>query len=98
MAKQSKFNEKKITQEIVNCIRELDGVSQIISKGVKLIFDNDQLTVNAHIKVFYGINIPQLSYDIQSKAKSLIEETLSIPFGAINVFVDGIDDLKEQND
>lgn len=95
MSKQSKFNEKILINKIVDCLKKHDGVSHISPKGIKLQFDNDQLTVNAHIRVYYGINIPQLSYDIQSNAKTLLTDMQDVPIGGINVFVDGIDETKE---
>ena len=42
--------------------------------GVKVSEDDGDLTINCEIIVYFGVNIPQLCYDIQSKVKRDIEE------------------------
>ena len=45
--------------------------------------------------VYYGVNIPQLCYDIQTKVRKNIEETAGLEIKAVNIRVVGID---EKND
>lgn len=98
MAKQNRINENKIISSIEKCVLQLKGVSRFQNKGIKLSLEENSLTVNMHIFVFYGINIPQLSYDIQSKVKSNIENIINYSVNSINVFVDGIDESEEKYD
>ena len=37
--------------------------------GVRINRDGDNISINLHIIVYYGYNIPQLSYEIQSAIK-----------------------------
>lgn len=63
--------------------------------GIWIDQDKDKYVLGIRIKVYYGVNIPQLSYDIQSKAKgSLTEEELDL-IKSINISVEGIDRVGE---
>ena len=59
--------------------------------GIKISEDDDGITVNCEIIVYFGVNIPQLCYDIQSKVKKDIEESTGVNVKAINIRVEGID-------
>ncbi|MBQ6151391.1 MAG: Asp23/Gls24 family envelope stress response protein [Mogibacterium sp.] len=51
--------------------------------------------VNCEIIVYFGVNIPQLCYDIQTRIKNDIEKTAGIPVKAVNIRVEGIDKAKD---
>ena len=81
------------------------GISENIQKaigrdiqnpGIKINEDDGMLTVNCEIIVYFGVNIPQLCYDIQSKVKRDIEEKTDLTVKAINIRVEGLD-KKETN-
>ena len=59
--------------------------------GIKINEDDDGITVNCEIIVYFGVNIPQLCYDIQTKVKRDIEEATGLPVKAINIRVEGLD-------
>ena len=59
--------------------------------GVKTSEDDGELTVNCEIIVYYGVNIPQLCYDIQMKVRKDVEETFGITVRAVNIKIEGID-------
>lgn len=59
--------------------------------GIKINEDDDGLTINCEIIVYFGVNIPQLCYDIQSKIKKDIEEDTGKTVKAINIRIEGID-------
>ena len=59
--------------------------------GIKISEDDGELTINCGIIVYFGVNIPQLCYDIQSKVKKDIEDSTGQTVRAINVRVEGID-------
>ena len=63
--------------------------------GIK-IEDDTVLTINCDIIVYFGVNIPQLCYDIQSKIKRDIEEKTDYSVKAVNIRVEGLD-KKETN-
>lgn len=101
------INEQVIADYVSNIVLSIDGVSRlyvgltdnisnILGKdtgisGIKVTKDNDILTINIHLVVKYGINIPQLSYDIQTGVKNKLEEYTGMEVDAVNITVQGID-------
>ncbi|WLD75517.1 Asp23/Gls24 family envelope stress response protein [Mogibacterium neglectum] len=63
--------------------------------GVRISRNGDNISINLHIIVYYGYNIPQLSYEIQSAVKTAIEEFTGLKVDAVNISVEGID---QEND
>lgn len=61
------------------------------NQGIKISIDNNNLDINLSINVYYGVNIPQLCYDIQSNIKRLLENEFSISIKSINVKIEGVD-------
>jgi uncharacterized alkaline shock family protein YloU len=59
--------------------------------GIKISEDDGELTISCGVIVYFGVNIPQLCYDIQSKVKKDIEDSTGQTVRAINVRVEGID-------
>ena len=68
----------------------------IQNPGIKISEDDGVLTINCEIIVYFGVNIPQLCYDIQSKVKRDIEEQTDFSVKAVNIRVEGLD-KKEKN-
>lgn len=86
----SKLVDAGITESITNTV-----LRRNYTQGIKLSVENELITAALHIKVYYGVNIPQLSYDIQSKIKNLLEEITDYRVDAINIYVEGIDKTEE---
>ena len=63
----------------------------IQNPGIKLSEDDGVLTINCEIIVYFGVNIPQLCYDIQSRVKRDIEEKTDFTVKAVNIRVEGLD-------
>ena len=64
---------------------------------MKIVFDhtcaaNDLITIQLDILVYFGVNIPQLCYDIQTKVKRNIEAETGLEIKAVNIKVVGIDE------
>lgn len=66
------------------------------SKGIKISHSGNQLVIDIFITVDYGIFIPQLAWEIQSKIKDLVEELRSEKIKAININVNGVKFPKEE--
>ncbi len=62
-----------------------------VTQGIDIDRDKKGITVNIHLIVVYGVNIPQLSYDIQMKIMNILEKKEGINIEAINIIVEGID-------
>ena len=87
----SRFPGFGITENIQKAI----GMD-VHSPGIKISEDDGALTINCEIIVYFGVNIPQLCYDIQSKVKRNIEEKTGQTVKAVNIRVEGLD-KKETN-
>ena len=83
----SRFPGASLTESIQNAMRG----SQKINPGIKITEDDGALIVNCDIIVYFGVNIPQLCYDIQSRVKQHIEEAAGTAVKAVNIRVEGID-------
>lgn len=93
-----------ITEEIYKIkgvSRMISSISDSFSKnifgrdsgmnGVRIIRDDNNITINIHIIVYYGYNIPQVSYEIQSAIKNSIENLTGLTVDAVNISIEGID-------
>lgn len=67
-----------------------------INKGIKLSHNNDELILDVFIIVKFGVNIPQLAWEIQGKIKDRIKILSNQPIKAININVNGVRFPKEE--
>lgn len=74
-------------------IQNMLGAHQ--NPGVKVTEEEDGLIVNCEIIVYFGVNIPQLCYDIQTRIKNDIEKKTGMPVKAVNIRVEGIDKAED---
>ena len=72
-------------------------VSHSPNPGIKVSEEDGELVVSCEIIVYFGVNIPQLCYDIQTRIKSDIEGTTGMPVKAVNIRVEGIDKAPEHS-
>jgi uncharacterized alkaline shock family protein YloU len=80
----SRFDEATLTEIMLTAGRA--------GSGIKIFEDEDgKLIVTTDIIVYYGVNIPQLCYDIQTRVKQAVEAACGIPVKAVNIKVEGID-------
>ncbi|MBR2706225.1 MAG: Asp23/Gls24 family envelope stress response protein [Mogibacterium sp.] len=70
-------------------IQNMLGAHQ--NPGIRVTEEDAGLVVNCEIIVYFGVNIPQLCYDIQTKVKGDIERMTGMPVKAVNIRVEGID-------
>ena len=82
----SRFPDFGITDNIQKAIGR-----DIQNPGIKISDDDDGITINCEIIVYFGVNIPQLCYDIQTRVKKDIEENAGVSVKAVNIRVEGID-------
>ncbi|MBQ6455758.1 MAG: Asp23/Gls24 family envelope stress response protein [Mogibacterium sp.] len=87
----SRFPDASLTENIQAALGR-----DVLNPGIRVSSDDDDvLTIQLEIIVYYGVNIPQLCYDIQTKVRKNIEETAGLEIKAVNIRVVGID---EKND
>ena len=61
-----------------------------ISAGIKINKKDDTLKITLNIISKFGVNIPELAWNIQKILKSKIQTNLGLKTSEINVHVDGI--------
>lgn len=87
--------------------KEISGVSELVdtpatkfkriinkndSKGVKLkILPSGKLIIDVYLKVFNGVNVPDISFRVQENIKNNISSMVEMKTGKINIHVVGVD-------
>jgi len=72
-----------------------DGIVRLLkkenlSKGINLDMRSGFLTIDLHIIVEYGTNIPAIADSLVDMVKYRVEEHTKIKVEAVNIFVEGI--------
>ncbi len=63
---------------------------QALDTGIKVTGSADQIDVEIHIMVTFGMNIPAIAASITEKVKYVVKESTGITVNQVNVKVDGI--------
>ena len=72
-----------------------DGIVKLLKKdkitrGINVVFKNDQLTLDFHVIVAYGVSIKTVCDNLISKVKYKVEEFTGLDIEKINIFVEGV--------
>ena len=73
-----------------------DGLVRLLKKdslthGIQVtISDNNEITLNFHVIVAYGVNILSVSDNLMSNVKYKVEEFTGMTVEKINIFVEGV--------
>ncbi len=87
----SRFPEMGLTGNIQKAMLGKDRINH----GIKVSGDEKGITINCDIIVYFGENIPQLCYEIQTKVKHDVEQVTDTVVEAVNISVEGIDRAPE---
>ena len=82
----SRFPDLGLTENFQKAIGR-----EVHTPGIRVSEDDGELTISCGLIVYYGANIPQLCYDIQSKVKRDIEENTDFSVKAVNIRIEGLD-------
>ena len=74
-----------VTDGIVKLLRK-----DKITRGINVIFKNDQLTLDFHVIVAYGVSIKTVCDNLISNVKYKVEEFTGLDIEKINIFVEGV--------
>jgi uncharacterized alkaline shock family protein YloU len=88
----SRFADPSLTENIQTAFGR-----GLINPGIKITEEDELITINLDIIVYFGVNIPQLCYDIQTKVKNNIEKETGLEIKAVNITVEGIDEREPDN-
>lgn len=73
-----------------------DGLVKLVkrdnlAKGINVEIDeNNEITINFHVIVAYGVSISAVSDNLMSNVKYQVEETTGLKVKKINIFVEGV--------
>jgi len=72
-----------------------DGIAELLgrdklSRGVEVSIDGNNLTVDLHIIVAYGVKIPEVAVNVIGKVKAAIEKQTGLTAVQINIHVQGV--------
>ena len=84
----SRFADPGFADSISKAVRPRDYVHP----SIKIAEEEEEYTINLEILVHYGVNIPQLCYDIQTGLIHSMMEHAGIVVKTVNIRVEGIDE------
>ena len=61
-----------------------------VSKGVNVSIEDNQISIDFHIIVAYGVSISVVAENLMSTVRYKIEEFTGMPVKHINIFVEGV--------
>ncbi|MCR5685251.1 MAG: Asp23/Gls24 family envelope stress response protein [Lachnospiraceae bacterium] len=72
-----------------------DGLAKLLkmenlSNGVNVTIDNNQLYIDLHIIVSYGVNIPSVCENLIENVKYKVEDTTGLEVRNVNIYVEGV--------
>ncbi|MBD8013817.1 Asp23/Gls24 family envelope stress response protein [Microbacterium sp. APC 3898] len=72
-----------------------DGLTDILrkenfAKGVLVRQEDDDLVIDMYVIISYGTKISEVAYQVQSKVKYTVNQTLGMSVKAVNIFVQGV--------
>lgn len=72
-----------------------DGIAELLgrenlSRGIEVRREGDELHIDMHIIVSYGVKISEVSSNIQAKVRYVLNELLGLQADAINIYVQGV--------
>ncbi|KRM93904.1 hypothetical protein FC56_GL000624 [Lentilactobacillus senioris DSM 24302 = JCM 17472] len=76
-------------------VNELFGRRKEHSRGVKISYDGDQLTVDISVFLNYGVSVPKVALEIQDQVKEQLLFMTNLKAQQVNVHVAGVVPEKE---
>lgn len=67
-----------------------------ITPQVRVEIKPDSILVNLFLNIYYGIRIPDLTWEVQAKVKEKIKQVTDLDLDQINVHIQGIHIYKKQ--
>ena len=61
-----------------------------LSKGISILWESDNITINVSIQIRYGGTIPEVAKQVQEAVISSVEGTSGLKVAAVNVRVGGV--------
>jgi len=61
-----------------------------LTKGVKVVIENEQVDIDLNIIVDFGIKIPDVAWQIQENVKNAVETMTGLEVKEVNIHVTGV--------
>ena len=80
------------------------GISEVLSgkknlaKGIKVVATEKNAKIDVNIIVEYGVRIPEIAFEIQTKVKKAVETMTGLKVTEVNVHVQGVNTNIEKKD
>ena len=81
------------------------GISEVLSgkknlaKGIKVVATEKDAKIDVNIIVEYGVRIPEIAFEIQTKVKKAVETMTGLKVTEVNVHVQGVNtNIEKRND
>mgnify|MGYP000425406338 CR=1 FL=1 len=81
------------------------GISEVLSgkknlsKGIKVVVTEKEAKIDVNIIVEYGVRIPEIAFEIQTKVKKAVETMTGLKVTEVNVHVQGVNtNIEKRND
>lgn len=80
------------------------GISEVFSgkknlaKGIKVVATEKDAKIDVNIIVEYGVRIPEIAFEIQTKVKKAVETMTGLKVTEVNVHVQGVNTNIEKKD
>lgn len=78
-------------------IQEVLSGKKNFSKGIKTDIDGNDVKIDVNIIVNYGVRIPDVAFDIQTKVKKSVENMTGLNVEEVNVHVQGVNVEKTED-
>lgn len=80
------------------------GIGEVLSgkknlaKGIKVVVTEKDAKIDVNIIVEYGVRIPEIAFEIQTKVKKAVETMTGLKVTEVNVHVQGVNTNIEKKD
>lgn len=80
------------------------GIGEVLSgrknlaKGIKVVVTEKDAKIDVNIIVEYGVRIPEIAYEIQTKVKKAVETMTGLKVTEVNVHVQGVNTNSDKKD
>lgn len=78
-------------------ITEVFGGKKNLSKGIKVEVGEKETKIDVNIIVEYGVRIPDVAFEIQSRVKKAVETMTGLKVSGVNIHVQGIKTNSQEN-
>ena len=73
------------------------GGKKNLSKGIKVDVGEKETKIDVNIIVEYGVRIPDVAFEIQSRVKKAVESMTGLKVTGVNIHVQGIKTNMQEN-